>query len=305
MRKAPVRRGISLFQLLVILAILAILIGLLLPAVQKAREAAARLQSANNLKQIGLGLHNYHDTYATLPPGNDANNFSTAAHLLPFVEQNALYQSIDFKKPSDDKANADARAVHIKLFESPQDPVPGGAADAAPTNYLYCAGSKAALEDNDGVLYQGSKVRLTDITDGTSFTLITGETLKGDGGTKPVTVQRQYVLLDKGALKGIKPDAGVADWKDGKHIAGDRCASWMDGRFLQGTFNALLPPDDERPDVSCAGAGGVSSLRSGRPVVEVGLCDGSVRTVSTKVKPAVWQALSTRNGGEVIDVNDF
>jgi type II secretory pathway pseudopilin PulG len=305
MRKAPVRPGITLFQLLVVIALIAILLGLMLPAVQKVREASARVQSQNNLKQIGLAVHNYHGTYAALPPGNDANNFSTAAYLLPFIEQDNLFKNLDFKKPSDDKANAEARKIHIKIFESPQDMVPGGTADSAPTNYLFCAGAKAALADNDGIFYQDSKLRFTDVTDGTSNTLMTGETLKGDGNTKPVTVQRQHVQLDKDALKGIKPDAGVADWKDGKHIAGDRCGAWIDGRFLQGTFNALLPPNDERPDVSCAGTGGVSSLRSEKSFVQVGICDGSVRSVSTKVKPAVWQALATRNGGEVIDVNDF
>jgi type II secretory pathway pseudopilin PulG len=305
MRKAPARRGITLFQLLVVIALIAILIGLLLPAVQKVREASARVQAQNNLKILGLGLHNYHDAYGCLPPGNDANNFSTSAYLLPYVEQDSVYKNLDFKKPSDDKANAEMRKVIIKVFLSPQDAVPGGTADSAPTNYLYCAGSKPALEDNDGVLYQNSKVRLTDVTDGTSFTLMTGETLKGDGNTKPVTVLRQYVLLGKDALKGVKPDSGVADWKDGKHIAGDRCAAWIDGRFLQGTFNTMLTPNDERPDVSCGGAGGVSSLRSEVPTVQVGLCDGSVRSVTAKVKPAVWQALATRNGGEVIDINDL
>jgi hypothetical protein len=71
---------------------------------------------------------------------------------------------------------------------------------------------------------------------------VIGETLKGDGGTKAVTVRRQHVLLGKGALKDLQDDAGVQDFKDGKHIAGDRCASWMDGRFLQGTFNGGCCP---------------------------------------------------------------
>ena len=75
-------------------------------------------------------------------------------------------------------------------------------------------------------------------------------------------MRRQYVLLKKDALKGVKPDTGVQDWKDDKNIAGDRCASWMDGRFLQGTFNGKLKLNDERPDVSCGGEGGVSALRS-------------------------------------------
>src|SRR5581483_1859637 len=120
---------------------------------------------------------------------------------------------------------------------SPRDAVMTVNPAYGPTNYLFNAGSKTALEDNDGLFYQDSKVRLLDVTDGTSNTLMAGETFKGDGGTAAVTVLRQHVALGKDALKKVGPDSGVEDWKDNKHIAGDRGASWMDGRFLQGTFN--------------------------------------------------------------------
>ncbi len=301
MRIRSRRGGITLFQLLVVLAILAILIGLLLPAVQKVREAAARTQSQNNLKQIGLAVHNYASVYDTrFPSGNDANNFSASAALLPFIEQQNLFQSIDFKKSIDDDANADARKTRIKIFESPLDPVMVVNARYGPTNYLFNAGSRPALADNDGVFYQDSKVRLLDITDGTSNTLLACETFKGDGGTKAVTVLRQHVALGKGALKGIKPDAGVQDFKDDKHIAGDRCASWMDGRFLQGTFNSALKLNDKRPDVTCAGLGGVSGPRSELSGVNAGLCDGSVRYIAVGISMETWKALTTRAGGEVL-----
>jgi prepilin-type processing-associated H-X9-DG protein len=292
------RSAFTLFQLLIVIAILAILIGLLLPAVQKVREAAARAQSQNNLKQIGLALHNYYSANNVFPPGLNAQNFSTAVHVLPYIEQDNLYKLIDLKKPVDDKANAQARAVLIKTFFNPIDPVMKVNDDYGPTNYLFNAGSKPDLADDDGIFYLDSKITFADITDGTSNTLFTGETLKGDGGNKAESMRRQYVLLKKDDLKGIKPDAGVQGWKDGKNIAGDRCASWMDGRFLQGTFAGTLGVNDEKPDVSCGGAGGLSGLRGLSEGVNVGFADGSVRFVSQSVKPSVWKLLTSRNDGQ-------
>src|SRR4051794_24970553 len=116
------RRAFTLFQLLVVIAVLAILIGLLLPAVQKVRQAAARTQSVNNLKQIGLAVHARQDAYRKLPPGRDANGFSTAAHLLEYIEQDNLYKQIHFEKPVGDAANDGARKAVVKLFLSPLDP---------------------------------------------------------------------------------------------------------------------------------------------------------------------------------------
>jgi type II secretory pathway pseudopilin PulG len=286
------RPGITLFQLLVVLAILAILIGLLLPAVQKVREAASRTQSINNLKQMALSLHNYNDTYGKLPPGVDDNHFSAASKLLPFIEYANVFNSIDFKKSIDDKVNEQARKTMIKTFVSPNDPILQVKAGWGPTNYLL----------NDLVFFLNSEARIpASFPDGTSNTIVIGETLKGDGGTKAVTVQRQYVLLGKDALKDIKPDAGVPDWKADKHIAGDRCASWMDGRFLQGAFNGALKPNDDRPDVSCAGAGGVSALRSLNNLVPIALADGSVRSVNAKtISHETWKAAITPAGGEVL-----
>jgi prepilin-type processing-associated H-X9-DG protein len=294
------RTGFTLFQLLVIIAVLAILVGLLLPAVQKVREAANRMSSSNNLKQLAIASHNYHDTYNRFPPGVDANNFSATALLLPYIEQANVYQKIDFKKPMDDKANDTARQVTMKVLVSPRDPQPFVKEGVGATNYLFNAGSKPDLADNDGVFYQESKIRIADITDGTSNTFMIGETLKGDGGNKAVDVRRQHVLLDKDALKDIKEDAGVQEFKDSKNIAGDRCASWMDGRFLQGTFTGTRGSNDSKPDVSCAGHGGLSSLRSLDSVINVAMCDGSVRAINQSIKPEVFKLLTARNDGQVI-----
>jgi Tfp pilus assembly protein PilE len=294
------RRAFTLFQLLLILAFLAILFALLLPAIAKARIAAARAQSQNNLHQIGLACHIYHDANGTFPPGNDANNFSAAAYLLPYIEQEAVFKQIDFKKPMDDKANAAARKAVLKTFLNPLDKVRSVSDDYGATNYLFSAGSKPALADNNGVFYQDSKVNLAAITDGTSNTLLAVETLKGDGGVKAMDVHRQHVLLKKDDLKGIKDEAGVKEWEKDKNIAADRGASWMDGRFLQGTFTGTRVRNDDKPDVNCGGAGGLSGVRCPENAAVGGYCDGSVRTITKDIKLEVWKLLTDRSDGQPI-----
>jgi len=302
--RSPQRSGFTLFQLLVVIAILAILLGLLLPAVQKVREAAARAQSQNNLKQIVLALHNYHDANALMPSGNDDNNFSASAKLLPYIEQNNLYKLIDFKKSIDDKDNANARKAILKVFLTPNDPVMAVTADFGATNYLFSAGTKHALADNDGVFYQNSRTRFADVQDGLSNTIVVIDTLKGDGQTKAVDVRRQHVVYKAEALKGLTDKSGIQDFMESKHIAGNRGASWMDGRFLQGTFNAARKPNDERPDVDCAGRGGLFGPRTLANSLQVGMGDGSVRALDLKISDVTWKAAITRAGGEALG-NDF
>jgi Tfp pilus assembly protein PilE len=289
------RSAFTLFQLLVVLAVLLILFALLLPAIVQARAKAERAKATNNLKQLGLGLHNYFAVYQVLPPGVDDNHFSASSRLLPYIEQQNVYNTIDFKKSIDDKVNAAARKVKIKTFLSTVDPIESVKEEWGATNHLF----------NDKLFFLNSKTRLVaDVPDGTSNTVALGETLKGDGQTKATDVKRQYVLLKKDALKGIKPDAGVQDFKDGKNIVGDRCASWMDGRFLQGTFNSMLQPNDKRPDVSCAGLGGASALRSFDEFVFVGMCDGSAHVVKNKISRETWQQVMDPADGMVIG-SDF
>jgi prepilin-type processing-associated H-X9-DG protein len=300
LKRAPARPAFTLFQLLALIALFAFLLGLLLPAVAKVREAAARLQSQNNLKQLALACHNYHDVGQAFPEGCDRNHFSAVARLLPYIEQDNLFKNIDFTRPISDDNNKAVRETVIKVLLNPQDPVEMVVKGSAPTNYLFCAGANRSLTDNNGCFYMNSAVRIQDITDGTSNTVLIGETLKGDAKAKPSDLKRHHVQLKKAALKDLKDDAGVQDFKAGKNIASDRCAAWIDGRFLKGTFTGTRKVNDERPDVNCEGEGGLSGLRSLSRGANAAYADGSVRFIGDNVGADVWRALTGRNDGIVI-----
>ncbi len=173
------RSAIALPDLLVLLGVVAIVFALLPPAVVKARAAADKEDAANNLKALGIAVHNYADTNnGKLPLGCDANNFSVTAHLLPYLEQEKTFKQIDFKKPVSDKANAEARKKRFEEFLSPRDPLKKVYDDAGATNYLA----------NDLIFRRDNAIRFpAGIPDGTSNTIMWGETLKGDTSVKAVT----------------------------------------------------------------------------------------------------------------------
>ncbi len=195
------RDGFTLIELLVVIAIIGILIGILLPAVQKIRGTADRTQCVNNLKQVGLALHNYHDNAKVFPSGytsafdaagNDTGpGWGWAAYILPYMEQQAIDNSIRFDLPIEAPTNANARVQFIKSYRCPADSIPGLAwtakkydssgnsiatiCDVASANYIGVFGTTEPGVDGDGVFYRNSKTRIADITDGTSNTTILGE----------------------------------------------------------------------------------------------------------------------------------
>src|SRR5215218_6037341 len=119
------RQAFTLIELLVVIAIIAILIGLLLPAVQNIRESANRMKCTSHLKQIGLALHNHHDTTGRFPPGVDANKFSSLTYLLPYVEQDNLFKSINMTVAANSAVNDVPRGRRVPIFICPSDPAAG------------------------------------------------------------------------------------------------------------------------------------------------------------------------------------
>lgn len=193
--------GFTLVELLVVIAIIGILVALLLPAVQAARESARRTQCVNNLKQMGIAFQNYHDALRRFPPGylaagpyvdgetDTTPGWGWAAFLLPNMEQNTVSQLANFNFPIQHPANARAVQTWIAPYVCPSDTLPGAVyavpnpsggtvASAAPASYAACTGSDALevfAATGDGVFYRNSPTKFADLRDGTTFTILAGD----------------------------------------------------------------------------------------------------------------------------------
>jgi prepilin-type N-terminal cleavage/methylation domain-containing protein/prepilin-type processing-associated H-X9-DG protein len=291
------RSAFTLIELLVVIAIIAVLIGLLLPAVQKVREAAARMSCQNNLKQIGLALHNYHDTYQKFPSGfynSGADGYllytTWEVQILPMLEQTALAQQTRawlIANPGNPwQASNPSIAATVPMFICPSNPRPkvidaGSSGIGAPvslTSYLGCAGTTSGNPVSaDGVLYADSKIRLTDITDGTSNTLLVGE--------RPASTDLQW---------GWWPAAyGTSGAGDGDCVLGSRDAALALYLGAPATNVGLRPGNlNYQGDAAhwwSAHTGGVNFL----------FADGSIHFLSYDADSILPQ-LSTRASGEVV-----
>ncbi len=323
------RSGFTLIELLVVIAIIAVLISLLLPAVQSAREAARRVQCVNNLKQMGIALHSYHDALAILPPGyiaaskfidgetDTAPGWSWAAMILPQLEQAALYSSINANLSVQSAANTTAAQTIVNVFLCPSDQLPPGGTFAvtdglgdtvamvAPSSYAASTGSDAADValglnydgSGNGPFYRNSGVRLAAITDGTSQTIALFERSWGvTEGTWTGAISGGFVL--RGPFNPC-PGSAVATY-----LA--PCLVLAHCHLL----NTNADTDSGLDDPSSFHPGGANVL----------FTDGSVHFMknvtsdagvnpdgSTRYTPSsmVLQAFGTRAGGEVISSDAY
>jgi prepilin-type N-terminal cleavage/methylation domain-containing protein len=310
------RSAFTLIELLVVIAIIAILIALLVPAVQKVRDAASRTQCQNNLKQIGLACHNYESSYKRLPTGNSGSptSFSSLSYLLPYIEQGTIYNQINFTINST-AAGQTADALPIPILLCPADPqgssVPTGFSG---NNYAGNYGNTivwgADGTVSNGVFYQkGMQCRFGDITDGLSNTAAFCERLMGDWSNGIVTPRTD--LINPKNVTPATPDDALNFCRAADHT--DPSLQWFSSfgaYWIQGNQNTLYTHTSPPNDMGCAYPQNLtqtmpaSSAHAGYGGVNLVLCDGSVRFVTNSISIATWRAVGTRNGGETIG-SDF
>ena len=338
--------GFTLVELLVVIAIIGVLVGLLLPAVQAAREAARRMQCSNNLKQIGLALHNYAGAHKVFPFGKGPSypgapvyaRWSQHALILPFLEQTALYNSLDFRFPPETPGMggvvafmpAYSNASGVNSVSS-RTPVPGFfcPSDASPSdvwqaqnNYVgnqggwLCDRSDQAASPSDvsptetqtGVFYFLSKVRPADVVDGLSNTLFFSEKIRGQGTPNPRT--DLFIIPAQTSLLATYTTCSNINTSTATPLSSKWGYSWVMGENCCTQYNHVATPNKN----SCGGTGFTGSMTNMAMQVSAAsrhtggvqgmLGDGSVRFVTDSIDLNVWRAMGSRASGEVASLED-
>jgi prepilin-type N-terminal cleavage/methylation domain-containing protein/prepilin-type processing-associated H-X9-DG protein len=325
------RRGFTLIELLVVIAIIAILIGLLLPAVQRVREAAARAKCQNHLKQIALASHGYHDANGFLPPPSTRApaDASLQLLLLPYVEQQPAFDS--FKMTTSvvtDPINYTGRIVQVPVYLCPADPSVGAYVDSGGSvppgvtpatvgrlNYYGNAGthgwwfevngSVSKPVDRAGVFGIGVQVKLLDVTDGTSNTAMFAEIRRGarpgsDRFDVTVVPQPQWGLGSAATNPNNITRSSACDKTSPAN--NDTGLRYYRGFPTAVLYTHTVPPNSKDRDcIDQLGTQFHLAARSAHPGgLNVALADGSVRFIRDTIAFATWQALGTRAGGEVV-----
>lgn len=301
------RNGFTLVELLVVIAIIGILIALLLPAVQAAREAARRMQCTSNLKQVALAVLNYENTHTVLPKGTSCTSackgHSALTLLLPYIEQKDLYDRYDFERRIYDAVNLRVTKNHIPAYICPSDNAMGRVMNTnfARSNLVLCFGSKKAGVSStdwttDGAFQNDMCKKIRDMSDGTSCTAIASEVIAGRDDN--------YSDDHKFDVRGV--------WSEGTSMG--TCAythlhtpnsSVGDALFIMPSQSNCVPADN----MPCSDSAGntyyneYASARSLHPGgVNVAFADGHVEFHGNEVDWHLWQALSTIAGGETTGI---
>jgi prepilin-type processing-associated H-X9-DG protein len=296
-------------ELLVVVAIIGILIALLLPAVQAAREAARRAHCLNNLKQIGLGMLNYHDVERRLPPNNQTSptRHNWAAFMLRFTEQEALFESYQWDLDWDDPGNQPAINVEIPYLFCPSTPggnhrvdivsatVTAAISDYAPPANVAPASINAgfvpATGNSHGAISNDRKIRLADILDGTTQTILVTE----DGG-------RPEFWISSGRGPDTNNPGGGNLAVTGGRVLGAGWANQQNSIPLHGFTEDGLSVPGPCP-INCTNNNEAFSFHPGG--VAAVFADGSVRFLRERIAITIYAALITRSGGEPITAGEF
>lgn len=323
------KTGFTLVELLVVIAIIGILVALLMPAIQAAREAARRSECVNNQKQIALALHNYHATYGKFPGigSSSSRAYSILAKSLPFAEQKQLQELINFEQPIYTGGHNSPRSLHpdndeaartfVPMFRCPSDGQKDlfdqWDCDAASgqayrgTNYAVCTGSGtdrlwSIRYKTDGLFYYDSAEAFRDVLDGTSNAVLLSETLLGNGiasGPKPKKPHEAVAWIGhQPTLQN--PDVAALSAGPVYYWEGYRGYAWISGKSYATTFNSYDPPNPPHPDV-CALAYGWFAARSFHPGgVNACMVDGSVQFVTNDIDRTTWNNMGSISDGEVL-----